>query len=84
MINDLLIVCSAGPDHMTVFFSTAQEVYFVDSSLGHLEATEDPSHTHGTTYFVYYSHGTRTVPWEFWVDFKVCLIVLYQMYSCWF
>ncbi|XP_001640905.2 endoplasmic reticulum metallopeptidase 1 [Nematostella vectensis] len=60
-----------GPDHMTVYFSPANGVDLFTSSLGDMKPTADLSETSRTTYFLYYSHGTRSEPWEFWVEFEV-------------
>ncbi|KAK3709030.1 hypothetical protein QZH41_014908 [Actinostola sp. cb2023] len=59
------------PHHMSIYFATAKDVDLVGSSLGHLSPTHDPSNIHGTTYFLYYSHGTRTEPWIFYLELQV-------------
>ena len=28
------------------------------------------------TYYIFYSHGLAPTPWTFWLDFKVCSLVM--------
>lgn len=54
-----------GPDHMAIYFKTAKDVDFVGSSVGYFQPT------YGSTYFLYYSHGTRTEPWYLTLEVQV-------------
>lgn len=60
---------------MTVYLSPASGVDLLTSSLGPLYPIEDQNGGDRVTYFIYYSHGTYTGPWELSVDLVVSCIL---------
>ena len=60
---------------MTVYLSPASGVALLTSSLGPLYPIADHDGGDRVTYFIYYSHGVDTGPWELSLD----LVVSYRV-----
>ena len=63
---------------MTVYLSPASGVDLLTSSLGPLYPIEDQNGGDRVTYFIYYSHGTYTGPWELSFDLVVHVSCIFK------
>ena len=55
---------------MTIYISPEVGVEVITSSIGNLMPVNDINYDR-SCYFIFYSHGANTEPWNFWIELKV-------------
>ncbi|XP_067137078.1 endoplasmic reticulum metallopeptidase 1-like [Centruroides vittatus] len=66
-----LIFRATGPSHMGIVLCPYQRISIVKWSFGDDKPFAGPKWQGRPTYFIFYSYGENSPPWEFWVDFSV-------------